>query len=184
MNKKLIYILSVACLSLFMHACKEDKIEPGKAPDNETELITTLKVILTDTATSVKSEFIFRDTDGEGGNAPERFDTIRVSSGKVYICELLYLDESKADTDTISHEILEEANEHLIYFDPKNVSMNVQITDKDGNNLPLGLLSRWRNLMSGSGTLDIVLKHQPGVKDGSRDKGETDAAVSFPIEIF
>ena len=184
MNKTINYILSLAFITLFLNACKEETIDPGKTPDNATELITTLKVILTDSATSAKTEFIFRDKDGEGGNAPERFDTIKVSAGKVYSCELQFLDESKAETDTISNEIIEEANEHLIYFDPKNVNMNIQITDKDGNNLPLGLFSKWRNLSSGNGFLEIVLKHQPGVKDGSRDKGETDASVSFRIEIL
>ncbi len=173
----------ICTMIVLLAACKDSNITPSNPPSNEAELITTMKVILTDSATSQVYPFIFRDTDGEGGAGPTQFDTIQLSAGHVYYSNLLLLDESKAVIDTISNEVLEEADDHLVFYDVTGADINVSLTDKDSKQLPLGLQSIWRTGAVSSGQINIQLKHQPGVKDGSKAPGETDAMVSFPIMI-
>ena len=59
--------------------------------------------------------------------------------------------------------------------------------DSDGASTPrpIGLLTEW---MTGAMTttkkvLNIELKHQPGVKNGTYAPGDVDAAVPFKIKI-
>jgi type 1 fimbria pilin len=178
-NMLFVSIITAAVFS----ACKDDKITPNNPPSNSTELITTMKVLLTDSATSQVYPFVFRDTDGEGGAGPTQFDTIQLTAGHVYYSNLLLLDESKATVDTISNEVLEEADEHLVFYDITGANVSVRITDKDSKQLPLGMQSIWRTGAASSGKITIQLKHQPGVKDGSRAPGETDAMVEFQLKI-
>jgi hypothetical protein len=49
--------------------------------------------------------------------------------------------------------------------------------------LPLGLLTNWKSGSASNGQLMISLKHQPGIKDGSADKGETDVEINFPVIV-
>ncbi|MCC6818073.1 MAG: hypothetical protein IT245_04175 [Bacteroidia bacterium] len=180
-NKSIQTLCLLALISIF--SCKDEKVTPKNNPVNETELITTLQVILTDSADGSIRRFTFRDSDGEGGNAPTQFDTIKLDNNKTYLCELLYLDESKAIADTISNDIKDEADDHLVYFDILGTNLNVQILDNDNQSLPLGLNSRWRTGNTSTGSIEIVLKHQPGIKTGNKDLGETDAAIKFALEI-
>jgi len=54
--------------------------------------------------------------------------------------------------------------------------------DSDGN-YSIGLKTQWQAKNLTSGELTLTLKHQPGVKDGTCDPGETDVEVVFPISI-
>lgn len=172
----------VMMLLALMGACK-DEVSPINPPQNATELITTMQMVIKDSATGEIKTFAFKDPDGEGGNGPTQFDTITLKSGSVYNCELILLDESKSTADTISNEVQEEADEHLMFYDVAGAAVNISITDKDSKQLPLGLRSIWRTAQIGQGTVTVQLKHQPGQKDGSRAPGETDAMVSYPIKI-
>lgn len=172
----------VMMLLALMGACK-DEVSPINPPQNATELITTMQLVMKDSATGEIKTFAFKDPDGEGGNSPTQFDTITLKSGSVYNCELILLDESKSTADTISNEVQEEADEHLVFYDVAGAAVNISITDKDSKQLPLGLRSIWRTAQIGQGTVTVQLKHQPGQKDGSRAPGETDAMVSYPIKI-
>jgi hypothetical protein len=171
--------MMMAIPTLFMlEACKEDP-KPSLPPSDETELITTVKLEFTDSASSAVHYAVFSDPDGEGGNGPVRFDTIRLNKGSIYATRILLLDESKTPADTISNEVSKESDEHLFVFNPKNADINIQILDKDNNMLPVGLLSRWRTGKASQGVVNVMLKHQPGVKDGSPAPGETDVQVEF-----
>jgi hypothetical protein len=90
------------------------------------------------------------------------------------------LDESKNPVESITEEIIEEADDHLFVYKPNPSSLvNIQITDKDSKNLPLGVLSTWRTNSVGRGAVTVVLKHQPGVKNGTEAPGDTDVEVEF-----
>lgn len=173
-----LFIILFALIS----ACK-DEVLPENPPQNETELITTMQLVMKDSATGLTSTFTFKDPDGEGGQGPTVFDTIHLVSGKVYQCELLLLDESKSITDTISNEVKAEGNDHLVFYDVVGPKLSISITDFDSKQLPLGLKSRWHSTQTGQGLVTVQLKHQPGQKDGSRTPGETDAMVTYPIII-
>lgn len=175
-------------LGTLITACKKDD-DDVKNPSNgqDLELITTLKMVFKDSAdhTNIK-EFVFKDADGEGGNAPSRFDTIKVNANKTYLVDIILLDESNPmDVDTISNEVAEEANDHQFFFHAHDVTINYTYLDADTNvpPLPIGLNTKWRMGNTGFGETHVVLKHQPGTKDGKETTGETDIEVEFPILI-
>ena len=180
------HIVLKASAAIFMTtvlftSCKKDDPEPI----NEEELITTLIVNLTDVATGDTESFIFRDTDGEGGNPPSVFDEINMGAGKEYGCTLLVLNESETPAEDITEEILEEDVDHQFYFAPTGNSATVNITDLDANGLPLGLESTWDAGAPGTGTMKITLKHKPGEK-GPGDPvsvGGTDIEIEFVTNV-
>jgi hypothetical protein len=170
-------ILAATMLTAILatQSCKKDP------PQNETnEIITTLHIVATDTATGVVQTFTFKDLDGDKPNPPSQFDSIVLSPSKGYSVNLVLLNESVNPTDSISTEILGEADDHLFVFKPSSSSLlSVAITDKDSKNLPLGLNSIWRTGNAGRGTTQIILRHQPGTKNGTETPGDSDIDLSF-----
>jgi hypothetical protein len=178
-SSNIILFAIIVISTLYLNSCKDKGPKPNDHPENESELITTVILALEDSASSGTSYCIFRDADGPGGNTPSRFDTLRLSANHTYFTRIYLLDESKSPVDTISNEVLEESDDHLFVFTPSGVNLHIRIDDKDGNQLPLGLLSTWRTGIVSTGKTRVLLRHQPGVKDGTADPGETDADVSF-----
>lgn len=169
-------------------ACKKDEdIKPVTPPvTNQQELITTVKLTFTDSAnTSSVSTFTFNDPDGDGGAAPT-IDTIILAPNKTYLVSVLLLDATKTPVDTISNEVLEEANDHMLFYNHAGVGITTSYLDQDTNNppLPIGLSTKWKtNATTASGTSQVILKHQPGVKNGTMTPGDTDVDVVFPSRI-
>jgi hypothetical protein len=175
------FIIFIFCVSTTtIMGCK-----PSTPPDpNEEELITTVLIQLRDSSgVEANKSFMYKDADGDGGAAPTVFDTIRLTNNKTYFADLYFLDDSKQPADTISKEIVAEANEHLICYTASGVAMPIQLLDKDDNNLPLGLKSTWRTESTASGSLRIVLKHQPGNKNGSCELGSSDVDLTFQLRV-
>lgn len=174
---------------LLLAACKKDKEDP-KPENQDNELITTLRYTLTPVGGGTPVFVQFRDADGDGGAAPVITSTsadgkLTLRKGLTYNGRLLVLDESKTPADTVSNEVKEEADEHLFVFAPTPAALlNVTITDRDANSLPLGLeTSVQTQTAAGSGNLQITLRHQPGVKNGTAAPGDTDIEVTFPVVI-
>ncbi len=186
MKKTFNYILGLVLVFSLFSACKKDDDNAANPnPTNEEELITTLRIYLTDSAQiSLPAWYDYKDLDGDGGMDPVS-DTIRLEAGKTYYANIILLDESKNPADSISNEILEEANDHLFVFEPHDAFFSVEITDRDTNStaLPIGLQSKWRTFQGGETHLHISLKHQPGIKTGDPDIGETDLEAKFVVEI-
>ena len=172
-------LIAFAVIAATLHSCKPDK---DNCDNCETELITTVNVTLTDSATGGVTNFVFRDLDGDGANAPVKFDTIKLLANRTYTASLLVLDESKTPADTISNEILEEANDHQFFFHSDDVTVGFTYLDFDSHTppMPLGLLTKWRvSSTTGNGKLHMLLKHQPDMKDGNEATGETDLDIDF-----
>jgi hypothetical protein len=179
--KRVMFFSLMLLASFGFLGCKKDKADP-----NEEELITTVKVKLTDKSNGAVSNFEFRDLDGEGGAAPTKFDEIVLGRGKVYDCALEILNESVTPADNITAEILAEANDHQFYFAATDGLVAVANLNNDGKGLPLGTTSVWTaSGNAGSGTLTITLKHKPGVKAAGDavTVGETDIALSFKLKV-
>ena len=163
--------------------CNDDNDVTAPPQPNEEELITTVELTYTNTANSSEiSTFKFADTDGEGGNAPSETDTIRLAANTTYTVAVRFLDESGTDVEDITTEVLEEAAEHLVCY-TATAGTAVTITDQDGNGLDLGLAADVTTTSASNGTFTISLKHQPGIKNGSCDVGETDVEVAFVLEV-
>lgn len=182
------FMLALGALSLVVVSCKKDDAKPTDNHDhNYSELITTLELkfsgkgVLGNDTTFVVT---FNDTDGDGGNIPTQFDTIHLLKNSSYNVELTLLDKSKILVDTISNEVLEEANDHLFFYSSNPIGLvNVAITDKDGNGKNLGLKSTWSTENIGTGKVKVKLMHQPGVKDGTSTTGDTDVEIDFQVNV-
>jgi hypothetical protein len=162
---KSLKIKMIVCTALLLSSllsCKKDALKPTDNHDhNDSELITSLELkfsgkgkLGSDTTFVVT----FNDPDGDGGNTATQFDTIHLLKNSSYTVALTLLDKSKTPVDTISNEVLEEANEHLFFYTSNPVGLvNITITDKDGNGKNLGLKSTWTSTNTGLGKLKVKL---------------------------
>lgn len=174
------YLLTAFAIAflLALQACK-----PDEPPTTTEELITTIEVNFSDSANSSdKYTYIYKDTDGDGGNPPEKFDTIKLVQGKTYFCTLKILDESGSSTKDITEEIKNESADHLFCFAVRDINSKIKRTDTDGT-FEIGIESKWLSGSAGNGFVRITLKHQPGVKNGQCDPGATDIDIDFPVQI-
>ncbi|MDZ4071344.1 MAG: hypothetical protein U1C70_05925 [Sediminibacterium sp.] len=183
MKKQLSYLMVALLMVTFVATgCKKD---PQK-PENEEELITTLRLTFTEVGGTATSTVTFKDADGPGGNAPTQNEQIILAPNKQYNCTVQVLDESKSPAKDITIEINAEANDHQFYFQPNGVNITINGLNTDPNGRPLGVTSRWNcGAVSGPGTVKVTLKHKPGSK-GSNDPvtvGETDIEVNFVARI-
>jgi hypothetical protein len=191
MKTKLFTTLLLAVLSalLLSTSCKKDEdLDPVAPPaQNAGEVITTIKLTFTDSANASNVfNATFNDPDGDGGNGPTQFDTITLAPNKTYFVSILLLDITKSPVDTISNEVLEEANDHMFFFHHTGVGVNTIYLDQDTNNPPLGigLSTKWKTDGTlTNGTSQIILKHQPGSKNGTETPGDTDVDVTFQCKI-
>lgn len=165
---------------ILISSCKKDTIDP-----NEEELITTFKVEFTEKISRAKQSFEFKDLDGEGGNAPSKFDEIILAAGKSYECELYLLNESVMPVDNITLEIEAEADDHQFYFTSSVAGLTVTDLNKDTKGLPLGVESIWTTGNAATGFVNISLKHKPGTKAANDPitKGDTDISLDFKVKV-
>lgn len=184
-SMKTIVLTAVAVITSFT-GCKKDKdqVTVPQPVKNEAEVITTMKLKFVDSSnTSTISYATFRDPDGDGGLGVDIFDTIKLAPNKTWLTSILLLNETVSPADTISNEVVEEGVDHLICFTPTGASATVVKTDLDANSLAIGLQSKWRTTATGLGTMQIELRHQPGIKNGSCTIGDTDIDVVFKTKI-
>ena len=175
--KYLLFAMIVVGSTVFQ-ACNNDDPEP----ENEEELITTVTVTLVPEGGGSNVVLRFSDPDGDGGDPPViTGGTLSVSERYEGSIELL--NESVTPAEDITEEIEEEADEHIFCYTPSNgLPLSINRTDSDGT-FEIGLETEWIPATSGEGTVRVVLKHQPGVKDGGCDNGDTDIEIDFPITI-
>lgn len=183
MNKSLLLLLFVA---VFASACSNDD---DPEPENETEIITRVEMKFTNTLNP--SEVVlakFNDPDGPGGNAPILTHPT-LKSGTVYSVTLeLYNDLEGED---ITEEIEEEDDEHQFFFiQTGNIFTSIAYADFDAFGKPVGLKSIFTTGAAGTGTLRVVLRHEPnksasGVAEGliANAGGDTDIDITFNVTV-
>ncbi|MDX2174476.1 MAG: hypothetical protein SFY56_15340 [Bacteroidota bacterium] len=206
---------AVAALALTFTACKKkdkdpDPVTPPPQTPQPQELITTMKVMISNG--TVTTTYMFKDPDGDGGQAAfygpgttslstQADSVINLVAMKNYTVNILLLDESKNPVDTISNEVSEEGADHMFFFNQANptgavpntsvvvagTNLTVKYLDNDGASTPraIGLSTEW---ITGAATtnkapLKITLKHQPGVKDGTYAPGDSDIEVTFKVKV-
>jgi hypothetical protein len=164
--------------SLFFTACDKDN-----DPENEEELITTVKLTFTEVGGG-STEFTAKDVDGDGGNPPLT-ELIKLKANTAYTIGVEFLDESKADhTHDLTEEVQEESNDHLVCFVASGAISAPVIGDLDGNGKPLGLESTISTGDTGTGVLQITLKHLPEKTNPEPcSTGDTDVDVTFLVTI-
>ena len=102
----------------------------------------------------------------------------------VYNGTITLLNESVSPAENITDEVKNEAEEHLFCYQISQLSgLTINRTDSDGN-YEIGISTIW---ISGStaeiGKVKITLNHQPGIKNGDCDPGETDIELEFVVKI-
>ncbi|MBK9270830.1 MAG: type 1 periplasmic binding fold superfamily protein [Saprospiraceae bacterium] len=154
---------------------------------NEEELITTLRYTLFDTAGNSSVVLLFRDVDGTGGNPPEFVITGQLKQNTYYTGSLQILNESVVPAIDITPEILLEGVDHQFFYGiSSGFNMSFSYADADTNGKPIGINTILNTGSTSSGTLRILLRHQPdknatGVSTGDPTNagGETDIEVDF-----
>lgn len=176
---KTYYFLFAALFSIA--ACrKQPQIPPAVV--NEPENITSVKITFTDSAGIEPATVVsWSDADGAGGNNPI-IDSIQLTSNKTYFAEVLIQDETKNPIVNVSAEILKEGTDHQFFFTTTGVNVSIKPNDSDSKGNPIGLKSIWRTKNISSGSLRLILKHQPGVKvnsPGDINAGSTDIDITY-----
>ncbi|TDB64038.1 hypothetical protein [Arundinibacter roseus] len=187
MNRKKQWMsLVMIGLTLFLTQCKKaEDVEP----EEENELITTVVLKFTESGSTTPLQFTFRDTDGDGGNAPTTFDKIALKANTSYTLTVEFLDESKTPAEDITEEVEEEADEHLVIFTATPASLLTYVYgDKDANNFPIGLTGTATTGAAGTGKLKVQLRHQTPVngvpvKNGTPGPGSDDVNLDFDLEV-
>lgn len=181
--KNLFYSIFIITSSLlFTTSCKKDDHNHGDH-DSINRVIYELK---TGTETIALS---FNDTDGDGGSAPVIVGgTLKANTTYTGSIKLYTLHDNHYDD--LTSEILSEGTKHQFFFSSTAAGVVVTYDDKDAANNPIGLTNNLKTAAAVSGTLKVILKHEPnksaaGVAGGdvTNAGGETDVDISFPITV-
>lgn len=185
MKKNVLLTALVLSVSLLFTACdKDDPVIP-----NEEELITTLNYTLTSTDGVESITLSFNDLDGDGGNEPIIIGGT-LTANQTYAGELELLNKAETPEESISEEIEEEDEEHQFFFQSTVSNLSITYNDQDADGNPVGLRTTLTTGDATSGTITIILRHEPvksasGVSDGdiTNAGGETDIEVTFQIDV-
>lgn len=175
---RLVLTLFVVSLSL-MASCSDDP-----EATNEEEVITTVVVTLT----PAEGDPVLLTWDDADLDAVVDESEINVSANleisKTYTAVIQLLNKSVSPEVDITEEVADEAEDHIFCFTVSGVNIAITNRNTDSNGLPLGITSTWTTTTLSSGTVTVVLRHQPGVKTGDcPGAGDTDASITFPVNV-
>lgn len=173
-------------LSVIFIACSEDEEVPELI--NQEELITTVKLELTDENTGNTYFLVYRDIDG-GGPTEAEITTDTLPANTVLNGHITLLNETLNPPENISTEVKEEGLDHQFFFSNTfGATITYKDTDSEGN--PIGLDFQMETADPATGSLTVILRHEPdknasGVSNGNIDNagGSTDLSVTFPVTL-
>lgn len=183
---KKLQVLSFAFLSVFItSSCSND----DNPPVNEEELITTVAVTFTGGGQTIT--LTSRDLDGDGPNAPVITPTGgNFQNGITYAGSVSFLNELVNPAEDITEEVAEEDEDHQVFYQATNSLGAFAYTDVDADGKPVGLTFNFTASSSGTGQIQVTLRHLPnksaaGVASGdiTNAGGETDVQVTFPVVV-
>lgn len=169
---------------LFAQGCNDDD---DPVVENEEEVITRVTYTLTpDDANNETVIFSFVDVDGEGGNNPVITTIGTLAADSKYSGAITFANEN----EPITPEIREEDKEHQVfYITGGGLNLTPSYGDSDGDGNPLGLVTEVSTGNASTGTLQVVLRHEPTKGSGTTIAnlaaagGETDIEVTFNATI-
>lgn len=175
---RLVLVLFVVSMSL-MASCSDDP-----EATNEEEVITTVVVTLT----PAEGDPVLLTWDDADLDAVVDESEINVSANleisKTYTAVIQLLNKSVSPEVDITKEVAKEAEDHIFCFTVTGANIAITNRNTDSNGLPLGITSTWTTTTLSSGTVTVVLRHQPGVKTGDcPGAGDTDASITFPVNV-
>ena len=167
----------------FSNACR-----PITEPTDSAEEVLPNVVTLTLTSPQGNSTATWRSATDVNGTAT-RVDTLVLVAGRTYTGKITAVNDTKNPVIDLTEVYKQEGDEHQFFYTVTGAAQNrvtFTITDRDKNNLPLGLEFTVAVSAGGaaSGTLKVELGHYDDVKkDGTRRSSETDININFPIAI-
>ena len=175
-NLALLFITAITAIS-----CSDD--DDNHAGNHEEELITTVTYTLTNTADSSDVVTLeFEDLDGEGGAAGTYDISGALRTSSTYTGAITLSNATETPAEDITAEIQAEKEEHEFFFTPSITGVVITKTDQDSNGNPVGLATSLTTGAAGTGSITIVLKHEPTKPNdntASGAGGSTDLQVTF-----
>ena len=172
-----------ALLSIAMIGCSDDDTAPEVI--NDEELITT--VILTLTQESGDQVVLTTvDLDGDGPDEPVTTVVGNFAENTQYQGAVRFLNETETPAEEITEEVLEEADEHQVFYTiSEGLNITTTYVDFDDNDNPLGVQITLSTGAASEGSLTVTLRHEPVKPNDGLDSagGETDIATSFDVTI-
>lgn len=184
---KTIKLLSLSLVAtLIFSACSDDDDPPQVI--NEEEEITTLKVFLTPDGGQEFEAFSYTDLDG-GVSTPD-VSTSPLQANTTYTGRMQFLNENEEPVEDITEEVVEEDEEHQVFFVAENsLDVTTEYLDQDINGNPVGVDFRLITGEASTGNMTFVLIHE-GDKEAGSDGilddsvgGESDIEVTFNVSI-
>ena len=121
-----------------------------------------------------------------GSPAPE----IKLTLGTDYKTSIEFYDASDPnDVENMTLEVIEEADEHYIFYEVSGVGLNITSASDDvigAESKGININTDWNTTDNGLGTLRVSLIHQPTNVSGTDRAaigGETDIEVDWPIVV-
>jgi hypothetical protein len=170
-------------------ACKKVDNETAPVPE-EQELITTVKLVLTDGSGNAKT-YAYKVENGFGDNPGTiSVDTLLLEPNKAYDAQVQVLNEKANPAEEITEEVMTENEDHLFVFESTPASGDGSVAMSDGSKDAAGKAFNQKIKLTaasaGKGSLTVTLKHLPTNKaatTASAAGGETDAEAIFPVRI-
>lgn len=168
--------------SLVFVSCSSD--DDNDDHDHEEELITTVTYTLTNGNDVVT--LTFEDLDGESGTDGTYDVSGPLTANTTYTGSIELLNETEDPAEDITEEVEEEGDEHEFFYTSSISDITITKEDEDEDGNPIGIETTLTTGEAGTGTLTIILKHEPTKpNDGTSTSagGSTDVSVTFSIEV-
>jgi hypothetical protein len=171
------YLFYFPLLTIFIYSCSKDD------PDgiNEQEYISN--VVLNITSADGISQTIDWDI------SETNMQTINLKTNSDYNVGLSFENRSDpTDIEDVTIEIIDEADEHQVFFEFADVSVDVTSADNDTKVGTRGVLlkSVWNASSTGSGIVRVYLIHQPTNFNANNREGfggYNDVSIDIPVSI-
>lgn len=171
-------MLGLLALMVLSTSCKKTN-NPNVEADHAA--ITTLTLSFSQNGTVV-STATFNDPDGFGGNAPVRFDSVRLAANNTYNMTVTLQNRTSGTTMDMTDEIRRAGNQHEFFFLPTaGTNFTAVKLDRDANGFPLGFNNTVTTGAASNGFVLVKLMHKPLLK-GPNDPptlGHSDIEVNF-----
>ena len=169
--------LTLIASSLLLTQCKKD--DPEEIHEHETINRVTLTVTASD---GTSNDY----TWNEGDNEP----TVILSANTTHRVSISFFDASDAsDVEDITPEIIEEADEHFMFYEVASASLTISAASndtRDSDGIAININTEWTAGDASSGFVRAYLVHGPTSKTGSTRSslgGGTDVELNFPVQI-
>ncbi|MFN2261377.1 MAG: type 1 periplasmic binding fold superfamily protein [Psychroflexus sp.] len=187
---KTIKLLSLSLIAaITLNSCSDDDDAPTAIV--EQEVITTVNIQLEDVDDPTNTaNFAWSDSDGDG--EVDMITEDDLTPNTTYSGSISFLNELENPAENITEEILEEDEEHQVFYVPNtDVDLNIEYDDQDEDGNPIGVEFTLTTGNTSNGVMTVLLIHEgnkfaEGASEGvltDEVGGETDIEVTFDVNI-